>query len=94
MNNSLYKKRDGYWGILPIPQEYVLDLFAGRITINSPEDVRVHSIHNNVISLSLDIILYSDELIPNVTYECYEGVEIPQAIVSFRMNEDVILGKI
>lgn len=92
--SNIYTRRPGFWGIISIPQSYVLEILAGRIKLNAPEKVTTHNIYPNPYSLSLDIIISSEHEIPDVTYESFEGMEMKKSLVSWDMHHNMILGSI
>lgn len=68
-----------YLGVIVIPNEKLLDLLAGNITLDSPEEVHVIGIYPNHITHSLEIVIQSEEEVPGVTYKREEGTEIPRS---------------
>ncbi|MCY7861116.1 hypothetical protein MOC11_02195 [Bacillus haynesii] len=92
--SKVFKRRPGYWGIVSIPKEYLIDLFSGRIKVNIPAGVEVHTINENPIAQSLDLVVKSEEEVENITFESYEGIEIQRSHVSFDVYGNFILGSI
>lgn len=71
--------REGYYGIIRIPDEVLLDILTGKATIDllKDEDIRIIDIRENYVARSLDIVIYSDDEIEGVTYKVEVGSEVP-----------------
>jgi len=72
-NNS-----DAY-GILRVNVLNMLDVLKGKKRYNIPEGVTMVTVHEDYASMSLEVLLRSDEAIEGVTYTYVEGADIPLA---------------
>jgi hypothetical protein len=69
------------FGILRIPQEFLIDLLTGHAKLEIPEGARVYSIHERYDTMSLDVTLMSNEPIEDYTDHVEIGCHIPQSLV-------------
>lgn len=76
-------KKEGFYGIMHIPRENVLAVLSQEIKYHIPGNVRIRTIREDYFRDSLAIVLESEELVPNVTYEVGEGRVIPDSQVEF-----------
>ncbi len=66
-----------------IPRENVLAVLYQEIKYHIPGNVRIRTIREDFFRDSLVIVLESEGLVPNVTFEVKEGQIIPDSQVRF-----------
>ncbi|WP_426826531.1 hypothetical protein [Bacillus pumilus] len=76
-------KKEGFYGLMHIPRENIFAVLSQEIKYHIPENVRIRAIREDFFRDSLVIVIESEELVPNVTFEVKEGQIIPDSQVRF-----------